>query len=72
MNYSLVLCFQVFYVDFGNQDTVRCRQLVDVAPLMEVPILAFAVRLANMVGSATVTTVEGGGWRVEGGRWSVD
>ena len=60
----------MFYVDFGNQDTVRCSQLVDVAPLMEVPILAFAVRLANMVSSAT--SVKGGGWRVEGGGWSVD
>ena len=62
MDHSLVLCFQVFYVDFGNQDTVRCSQLVNVAPLMEVPIQAFAVRLANMVGSA----------RMEATSWSVD
>ena len=61
MNYSLVLCFQVFYVDFGNKDILRCSQLIDVAPLMEVPIQASAMRLANTVGSAT--TVEGG-WSV--------
>lgn len=53
MNYSLVSCFQVFYVDFGNKEIVRCSQLINVAPLMEVPIQASAVRLANMVGSAT-------------------
>lgn len=61
MNYSLVLCFQVFYVDFGNKDILRCSQLIDVAPLMEVPIQASAMRLANTVGSAI--TVEGG-WSV--------
>ena len=44
-------CFpcQVLYVDFGNRDTVKTSKLVDVAPLLEVPIQAFAVRLANMV-----------------------
>ena len=55
------ICFtcQVLYVDFGNQDMVKSSMLVDIAPLMEVPIQAFAVRLANMVSPLSLSPGSG-------------